>query len=201
MDKLSPSEAGLVPAKRKNENPDGNPPEGTPIFDDKIIQLIVKVANEGIENGCDRKDDKIHDKIHMFKEEITEDHFKIRQDNQMVPVLSSLHNTLITYFFGKLRENNLIPRNWEQIICKNKLILSSTGRGPLNNRSMASTLSRFKSSLNFEQSKKWMIELNEDNKTTEKNKHTRKYNVAVNLVGIIKMQAKELEINLMNTNI
>ena len=91
-----------------------------------IVSLIVHCANEA----------------KLFWGDVTQEQFDAYYDGKLQHPLQAQHNVEVVEFFGYLADRGLIHRNWQHIIDKDKLIISSSGRRPLTTAVMSSTKSR-----------------------------------------------------------
>ena len=91
-----------------------------------IVSLIVHCANEA----------------DLFVEELTPEHFASYYAGKRPTPLQANSNVEIVEFFDYLASKGMIEPNWQHVIDRDKLIISSSGRRPLSKAVMASTLCR-----------------------------------------------------------
>ena len=91
-----------------------------------IVSLIVHCANEA----------------DLFLEELTPEHFYSYYAGQRTAPLQARSNVEIVEFFDYLASKGMVEPNWQHVIDRDKLIISSSGRKHLTKSVMASTLCR-----------------------------------------------------------
>ena len=102
---------------------------GTNIMIDKeSISLIVQLANE----------------VNLFKEVLNADSIARDFENDEMQPLVSQNNARLVLVLDRLAANNIIPYNWQSLIERKRLLVSSTGKKFLNKHDLASTLNRIK---------------------------------------------------------
>ena len=84
-------------------------------FNDVQIRLITKFAKS----------------VSLFQPEASEEDIKNLFECKLSNPLQATVNRHVALFFGKLRDNGLIPHAWQMIIEENKLISSSSNNEPL----------------------------------------------------------------------
>ncbi|MBU3809936.1 MAG: hypothetical protein H9802_16275 [Candidatus Phocaeicola faecipullorum] len=99
-----------------------------PLLDRHTIDLIVQLANE----------------VNLFKEQMNADDVASRYMAGTLQPVTSRNNTRLVILLDKLAMYEIIPYNWQAIISKRKLIISSSGRKFLNQHDLSSTLNRVK---------------------------------------------------------
>lgn len=98
------------------------------LYDNNILDLIVRLANE----------------VNLFTEILDIGEITRRYTHKdLKPVVSS-NNTRLVLVLDRLASHNIIPYNWQSLIERKKLILSSSGNKYLDKHDMASTLNRIK---------------------------------------------------------
>lgn len=98
------------------------------LTDNNTLDLIVRLANE----------------VNLFTEVLNVGEIiRKYQNNDFIPIISS-NNTRLVLVLDRLAYHNIIPYNWQSLIERKKLILSSSLTKFLDKHNMASTLNRVK---------------------------------------------------------
>ena len=98
------------------------------VIDKKAISLIVRLANE----------------VNLFKEVLNADEITRGFETDDMKPLVSQNNARLVLVLDRLAANNIIPYNWQSLIERKRLLVSSTGKKFLNKHDLASTLNRIK---------------------------------------------------------
>ena len=80
----------------------------------------------------------------IFTESITIETFENILSCTLVRPLKSRNNRLLVYFFSALDDRSLISRNWQAVIDKNRLFLSSGKNNPLTQTDLSSARTEIK---------------------------------------------------------
>lgn len=98
------------------------------LFDRKTISLIVQLANE----------------VNLSKEVLdVNEIIQAYERHEMKPIVSA-NNARFVLVLDKLATHNVIPYNWQSLIERKRIVLSSSGKKFLNRHDLASTLNRIK---------------------------------------------------------
>ena len=109
------------------ESTDSNPQIDI-IIDKEAISLIVRLANE----------------VNLFKDVLNVDAITHDFETNDIKPLTSQNNARLVLVLDRLAVNNIIPYNWQSLIERKRLLVSSTGKKFLNKHDLASTLNRVK---------------------------------------------------------
>ena len=99
-----------------------------PLLDRHTLDLIVQLANE----------------VSLFKEVLNADNVANRYASDTLQTVTSRNNTKLVLLLDKLASHDVISYNWQSVIAKKRLIISSSGKKCLNQHDMSSTLNRIK---------------------------------------------------------
>lgn len=83
-------------------------------------------------------------KVRMFSETISNNTLKEIFSCALSHPLKTRNNRLLVYFFSALDDRSLITRNWQSVIDKNRLFLSSGKRNPLTQTDLSSANTEIK---------------------------------------------------------
>ena len=97
-------------------------------LDRHTLDLIVQLANE----------------VCLFKEVLNADNVITRYAADTLQTVTSVNNTKLVLLLDKLATHNVITNNWQSVIAKKRLVISSSGKKHLNQHDMSSTLNRIK---------------------------------------------------------
>lgn len=118
----------IIPRSRITpKDPTSDTPIG-PLLDRDTIDLIVRLANEVI----------------LFKEKLDADDVATRYETDTLQPVVSNNNTRLVLLLDKLASHGIISYNWQSVIAKKKLIISSSGKKYLDQHDLSSTLNRIK---------------------------------------------------------
>ena len=92
------------------------------------IDLIVQLVNE----------------VNLFREKLNADDVATRYETDTLQTVVSNNNTRLVLLLDKLASHDIIPYNWQSVIAKKKLIISSSGKKYLDQHDLSSTLNRIK---------------------------------------------------------
>lgn len=98
-------------------------------FDSTQLNLIARHANE----------------VHLFSADVSEEDMRKLFSCQVSKQLKARSNRRVAFFFDMLCSKNLICKQWQSIIAKHKLILSSSTDKPLTTTKLSSATSDAKS--------------------------------------------------------
>lgn len=90
------------------------------------IDLIVQLANE----------------VKLFKETLDADDVADRYATGKLQTVTSTNNTRFVLLMDKLASQGIINYNWQSVIAKKELVISSSGKKTLDQHNMSSTLNR-----------------------------------------------------------
>jgi len=76
----------------------------------------------------------------VFSESVTENSLLSLLKGTLSSPLHSCNNRLVAYFFNQLFYSNLIDRNWQYVLARQKCIVSSSGKGTLTQRSFSNAV-------------------------------------------------------------
>ena len=99
-----------------------------PLLDRHTLDLIVQLANE----------------VCLFKEVLDADNVASRYAEDTLQAVTSRNNTKLVLLLDKLASHDVITYNWQSVIAKKQLIVSSSGKKCLSQHDMSSTLNRIK---------------------------------------------------------
>lgn len=97
-----------------------------PVLDNHTIDLIVQLANE----------------VKLFKETLDAADVVSRYTTDTLQAVRSRNNTRLMMLLDTLASHEIIPYNWQAVIAKKRLIISSSGKKYLDQHDMSSTLNR-----------------------------------------------------------
>ena len=97
-------------------------------LDRYTLDLIVQLANE----------------VCLFKEVLNADNVVTRYATDTLQTVTSNNNTKLVLLLDKLASHDVITYNWQSVIAKKRLVISSSGKKHLNQHDMSSTLNRIK---------------------------------------------------------
>lgn len=98
-------------------------------FDSTQLNLIARHANE----------------VHLFSADVSEEDMRKLFSCQVSKQLKARSNRRVAFFFDMLCSKNLICKQWQSVIAKHKLILSSSTDKPLTTTKLSSATSDAKS--------------------------------------------------------
>lgn len=98
-------------------------------FDSTQLNLIARHANE----------------VHLFSADVSEEDMRKLFSCQVSKQLKARSNRRVAFFFDMLCSKNLICKQWQSVIAKHKLILSSSTDKPLTTTKRSSATSDAKS--------------------------------------------------------
>lgn len=93
------------------------------------MNLIARHANE----------------VHLFSADVSEEDMRKLFSCQVCKQLKARSNRRVAFFFDMLCSKNLICKQWQSVIAKHKLILSSSTDKPLTTTKLSSATSDAKS--------------------------------------------------------
>ena len=99
-----------------------------PLLDKHTLDLIVQLVNE----------------VCLFKEVLNADDVAGRYSKDTLPTVTSKNNTRLVLLLDKLASHDVISYNWQSVIARKRLIISSSGKKHLTQHDMSSTLNRIK---------------------------------------------------------
>ncbi len=99
-----------------------------PLLDRHTLDLIVQLANE----------------VCLFKEVLNADDVAGRYAKDTLLTVASKNNTRLVLLLDKLASHDVISYNWQSVIARKRLIISSSGKKHLTQHDMSSTLNRIK---------------------------------------------------------
>lgn len=126
LPKTIPIETGHEDRDRTKPIPSNNTIES--VLDKYTIDLIVQLANE----------------VCLFKEVLNADNVVTRYATDTLQTVTSNNNTKLVLLLDKLASHDVITYNWQSVIAKKRLVISSSGKKHLNQHDMSSTLNRIK---------------------------------------------------------
>jgi hypothetical protein len=94
-------------------------------FDSTQLNLIARHANE----------------VHLFSADVSEEDMRKLFSCQVSKQLKARSNRRVAFFFDMLCSKNLICKQWQSVIAKHKLILSSSTDKPLTTTKLSSATS------------------------------------------------------------
>lgn len=97
-------------------------------FSSLQIELLTKCVNE----------------LHLFSSDVTNEEMRQLFIGKLCRSLKSANNRIVAFFFDALCSQNLICKQWQKVIDRNKLILSSADGRPLSNTKISSALNMAK---------------------------------------------------------
>lgn len=97
-------------------------------LDRHAIDLIVQLANE----------------VNLFKENLDAEDVFTRYEACRLQTVTSRNNTRLVLLLDTLATHEIIPYNWQAVIARQRLIVSSSGRKYLDQHDLSSTLNRIK---------------------------------------------------------
>lgn len=110
------------------------------ILDSDTIGLIVQLANE----------------VNLFKERLQPDEIATRYAENTLQPVTSANNTRFVLLLDRLASNGIISYNWQSVIAKKMLVVSSSGKKYLDQHDMSSTLNRIRDMSPGVQEKKFL---------------------------------------------
>lgn len=87
---------------------------------------------------------QLANEVNLFKEVLNADSIARDFENDEMQPLVSQNNARLVLVLDRLAANNIIPYNWQSLIERKRLLVSSTGKKFLNKHDLASTLNRIK---------------------------------------------------------
>lgn len=82
--------------------------------------------------------------LHLFSTDVTNEEIKQLFVGKLCYPLRSANNRIVAFFFDALCSQNLICKQWQNVIDRNNLILSSASGRPLNSSKISSALNMAK---------------------------------------------------------
>lgn len=101
------------------------------VMDRHTLGLIVQLANE----------------VNLFKEILNEDEVAIRYVSDTLQTVTSRNNSRVVLLLDKLASHDVISYDWQSVIAKKQLVVSSSGKKYLNQHDISSTLYRLNETL------------------------------------------------------
>lgn len=82
--------------------------------------------------------------LHLFSSDVTNEKMRQLFSGKLCLPLKSANNRIVAFFFDALCSQNLICKQWQEVIDRNSLILSSADSRPLNSTKISSALNMAK---------------------------------------------------------
>jgi len=125
---LSPTPVGISEEKSVNQNSPTSNNTIESILNSETIGLIVQLANE----------------VNLFKEVLDSDEINSHYTTNTLQPVTSANNTRLVLLLDRLASNGIISYNWQSVISKKRLVISSSGKKYLDQHDMSSTLNRIR---------------------------------------------------------